>query len=156
MKGPRLLRDQRVSLAFRLVLAAVLIAASYGKLTDPWAFADSLRAYALFPAAAVAPAAVVLPWIELFVGIALAAGFPARSAGLVASVLAAAYVVATAAAVARGLSISCGCFGDAGSTSPLGWGDVALRAALLAAAAQVVAADGLVAQPARLLLRRRA
>jgi uncharacterized membrane protein YphA (DoxX/SURF4 family) len=153
---PGLLRDQRLSLVSRLVLAAFLIAASFGKVTDPWAFADSLRAYALFPDAAIAPAAVMLPWIELIVGIALAAGFPARSAGLVASVLAAGYVVATSAAVARGLNISCGCFGDAGPTSQLGWVDVAWRVALLVLAAHVVAADGLVAQPARLLLRNRA
>jgi uncharacterized membrane protein YphA (DoxX/SURF4 family) len=156
MKARGLLLDRRLSFALRLIIAAVLILAGLSKLTDPRAFADVLAAYALLPAAGVAPFAVVLPWIELTAGLALVAGTPARSAGLVAAVLAAGYVVATAAALARGLSISCGCFGDAASSSPLGWGDVAWRVALLAATLQVFAAEGLVAQPARLLLRRRA
>jgi len=137
------------------VVAAVLITASIGKLSDPREFAGALAAYALLPSATVTPLAVTLPWIELIAGLALMAGFPARSAGLVAAVLAAGYVVATIAAVTRGLSISCGCFGGIAPASPVGWGDVAWRVALLAATAQVVAAEGLVAQPARLLLRRR-
>jgi len=156
MTARGLLLDRRLSFALRLVIAAVLFLASLGKLTDPRAFTDALAAYALLPAATVAPVAVVLPWIELIAGLALVAGVPARSAGLVAAILAAGYVVATAAALARGLSISCGCFGDAASTSLLGWGDVAWRVALLAATMQVVAAEGLLAQPARRLLRRRA
>ena len=156
MKASSLLLDRRLSFALRLIVGAVLILASLGKLTDPRTFADALAAYVLLPAAAVAPVAVVLPWIELTAGLALLAGIPARSAGLVAAVLAVGYVVATASALARGLSISCGCFGDAAATSPLGWGDVAWRVALLTATLQVVAAESLVAEPARLLLRRRA
>jgi putative oxidoreductase len=150
-----ILLDRRLSLVLRLIIGAVLVLASLGKLTDPSAFADALAAYALLPAVAVAPAAVVLPWIELTAGLALLAGIPARSAGLVAAVLAAGYVAATASALARGLDISCGCFGDIASSGRLGWGDVAWRMALLAATVQVVAAEGLVAQPAQLLRRRR-
>jgi putative oxidoreductase len=134
---------QRLSIHWRTAaawaLAAVFAYAAAAKVADPAAFAQAVGNYRLLPAGLAAPAALLLPWWEL--GAAAALLFPAwrRAGALLALALAAVFAAAVASALLRGLDISCGCFG-AGS-GRVGWPELLLDAALMAAALAVLYSD---------------
>jgi hypothetical protein len=93
----------------RLALALLLAAMAAGQLADLGGFADILRSYEVFGAAAGA-VAVVIPLAELTAAAALLAG--RRFGGRLALVVAVFWSVLGAQAFARGLVIeNCGCFG---------------------------------------------
>ena len=104
-----------VSLAARLVLAAVFAASGWPKLTDPDGTLRSVRAFRLLPEALVPAFGYALPAVELAVALLLLAGLVTRPAALVTAGLLVMFVVGIAAAWARGLSIDCGCFGATGA-----------------------------------------
>jgi uncharacterized membrane protein YphA (DoxX/SURF4 family) len=104
------------SLAGRLVLAAVLAASGWPKLTDPDGTLRSVRAFRLLPEAVVPAFGYALPAVELVLAALLLAGLVTRAAAAVAAGLLVMFLIGIAAAWARGMSIDCGCFGVGGAT----------------------------------------
>lgn len=101
----------RLTLAARVVLGVVFIAAAVPKILDPPGFAKAIWAYQLVPVAALNPMALVLPWLELLSGLALLAGAWARPAALWAGALLLTFVLALTVNLARHHPVDCGCFG---------------------------------------------
>jgi uncharacterized membrane protein YphA (DoxX/SURF4 family) len=152
----RVLTDRRLTLALRVMVAAVLIYASYDKLLHPRAFADAVDNYRLLPQSLVNLVAIVLPWVELLTGVCLLTGLAPAGGGLLGAVLFAVFLFALVAALARGLNIGCGCFGAGDETgSSVTWRDLWLRAALLAASLQITFGGGMLEWPAAVLRGRR-
>lgn len=119
-------------LVARLALAAIFIAAAYGKLSPltakQWTlsslkitpvslnlsmtfFAMQLSSYQMLPDWAVSPIAHVLPWIELVLGILLLTGIGLRYVAPAATLLLALFWAVIIRSYALHLGINCGCFG---------------------------------------------
>lgn len=94
----------------RLIVGAIFVYASAGKIIDPSGFAQSIANYRLLPDLLVNISAIWLPWLELFVGVALLSGRLCKGAAALATLLMTAFTAAVASAYFRGLDISCGCF----------------------------------------------
>jgi uncharacterized membrane protein YphA (DoxX/SURF4 family) len=101
-----------VSLAGRLVLAVVFVAAGWPKLIDPDGTVRSVRAFRLVPEALVPAFGYGLPVLELALALLLLAGLLTRWSAAAAGVLMVMFLIGIAAAWARGLAIDCGCFGS--------------------------------------------
>ena len=141
-----------VTLAARVVLGLVFIAAALPKIADPPGFAKAIWAYQLVPAAALNPLALVLPWLELLCGLALVAGVWVRPAVLWVGTLLLTFSLALAINLARHRPVDCGCFGSAAPKTEaqrltdMRW--VLLRdAGLLLLAAQVLLASASAKSP---------
>ena len=113
----RLLLHPKLTLAARLLVGLVFIAAALPKIADPPAFAKAIWAYALFPPWSLNPLALLLPWLELFCGLALCLGRWVRAATLWISALLLSFSLALAINLARHHPIDCGCFGSAAPMS---------------------------------------
>lgn len=96
---------------FRLLLAAVLLAAGLAKILDVETTVRAVRAYRVLPEAVVPAFGFAMPVVELALGALLALGFRVRQAAAAALGLMLLYTVALVQAWARGLQIDCGCFG---------------------------------------------
>lgn len=105
------LRHPWATLAARLILGLVFIAAALPKVADPPGFAKAIWAYGLFPAWSLHPLALVLPWLELFCGLALCLGFWLRAAAIWVGALLLSFCLALAINLARRHPVDCGCFG---------------------------------------------
>ena len=113
----RWLLHPKLSLAARILLGLVFIAAALPKIADPPGFAKAIWAYALFPPWALNPLALLLPWLELFCGLALGLGRWVRAAILWVSALLLSFSLALAINLARHHPTDCGCFGSAAHRS---------------------------------------
>lgn len=102
-------------LAARLIPAVVFLAAAYGKLRDPYAFAVSVYAYRVLPASLATVFAVLTPAIEVIAALALATGILGRGGAIVVGGLLLVFIVGLAQAILRGINIDCGCFGKGSS-----------------------------------------
>ena len=107
----RWLLHPKATLAARILLGLVFIAAALPKLADPPAFAKAIWAYELFPAWSLNPLALALPWLELLCGLALCLGFWLRAAALWTGALLLSFILALAINLARHHPVDCGCFG---------------------------------------------
>jgi uncharacterized membrane protein YphA (DoxX/SURF4 family) len=135
-----------LSLAARLVLAAVFAAAGWPKLLDPDGTVRSVRAFRLVPEVLVPAFGYGLPMLELALAALLLVGLLTRWAAAVVAVLLVLFLVGIAAAWARGLSIECGCFGASGA--PVVDPTAGYRLDLLRDAGLLLVAGWLVARPA--------
>jgi uncharacterized membrane protein YphA (DoxX/SURF4 family) len=104
-----------LSLAARLVLAAVFAVSGWPKLLDPDGTLRSVRAFRLLPEALVPAFGYALPAVELALAALLLVGLVTRPAAAAAAGLLVVFMVGIVAAWARGLSIDCGCFGSTGA-----------------------------------------
>lgn len=118
----------------RLALAAIFLAAAYGKLSPltakQWTpdslkvtpaslqlsmtfFAMQISSYQIqmLPDWAVSPIAHTLPWVEIGLGILLITGLGLRYVGIVATLLLALFWAVIIRSYALHLGINCGCFG---------------------------------------------
>lgn len=109
----RWLLPARVTLAARVLLGLVFMAAALPKLADPPGFAKAIWGYGLFPAWSLSPLALVLPWLELACGMALCLGFWVRAAALWIGALLLSFCLALGINLARHRPVDCGCFGGA-------------------------------------------
>jgi putative oxidoreductase len=134
-RGPVLVLVGRVGVAALLVVAALL------KLRSPTEFATEIANYQLAPAAAPYLAAS-LPMAELVIGLALlvAPRVWRRAAAAAALALFVMFEVAVSAAYLRHINIDCGCFGAGGG--PITFLTIFRNAALIAASAALVRAEG--------------
>lgn len=94
----------------RAGIGIIFIAAAWGKILDPGAFAPAIDNYRILPAAAVMPAAVILPWVEMVTGVCLLTGRLTRGALLVVNALMLVFVSAFVVNLVRGIDVACGCF----------------------------------------------
>ena len=108
-----------ITLAVRLILAAVFIYAAVSKIKDPVTFSREIDNYQMLPYILVSLMAVILPWLELFCGLLLVLGKGLRGASLILIAMNIVFIIAISSALARGLDISCGCFG-AGASEKVG------------------------------------
>jgi len=98
----------------RLAIGVVFLAAAFGKIADPTAFALQIHNYHTFPASLENLIALTLPWIELLAGAALVIGVKPRAGAVIAFVLMIAFTFLVGVAWGRGINIECGCFGTLG------------------------------------------
>ena len=103
----------KLTLALRIVLGLVFIAAAVPKIADPPGFAKAIWAYALFPAWSLNPLALILPWLELACGLALCLGVWVRAAVLWLGMLLLSFSLAITINLAQHHPVDCGCFGAA-------------------------------------------
>ncbi|MDH3892035.1 MAG: DoxX family membrane protein [candidate division Zixibacteria bacterium] len=115
----RVIDNDLLTMASRLIVGGVFIYASVYKIADPLAFAGSIWNYHLAPGWLINFGALVLPWVELVVGLGLILGLFYRGSALLVNGMTIMFIVALASTVARGLDIDCGCFksGQAGTGS---------------------------------------
>jgi len=107
-----------VSLAARLILGIVLIAAGAGKVGNLAGSVQAAAAYQLVPYEVAQAIGYSLPFAEIGLGIILVIGLFTRIAGALGALMMLAFIIAIASAWVRGISINCGCFGDGGPIDP--------------------------------------
>lgn len=109
----RALRGPYPTLLSRLVVGAVFLVAGVSKALDMPAFAAEISAYQITPEPLVQPLAIALPLLELLIGVYLLIGLMQRWSAMVAAMFLIGFIGAMALALARGLTLDCGCFGNA-------------------------------------------
>ncbi len=96
---------------FRLVVAAVFVLASAGKIYAPMHFAEQIQAYQMLPVAVTHAMAFILPWLEMLVALMYLLGIWKRETRLLLIGMLAVFVVAKSWVEIQGYNIDCGCFG---------------------------------------------
>ena len=121
----------------RLAAGGVFVLAGVAKLRDPAAFVEDIANYQAFPYWTWNLAAAVVPVAEILAGLALLTGIKRRAGAIVLGSLTLAFLGLIASVIFRDIDLSCGCFGEAGEASEVGWPkffeDLALMAAIVAA-----------------------
>lgn len=107
----RILANQWLQLALRILVGGVFIWAGVLKIRDPLAFADSIASFELVPTAFISAMALALPVLEVIVGVLLVVGWQRRVASASVLLLCGVFAVALVQALVRGLEVDCGCFG---------------------------------------------
>lgn len=103
-----------IGLAFRIILAAVLIYAGVVKVFEPDGARNAILAYRIFDADVATVLGWALPIGEIVIGLLLLVGLFVRWAGLATALIMAAFVIGIASVWMRGYNIDCGCFGGGG------------------------------------------
>jgi uncharacterized membrane protein YphA (DoxX/SURF4 family) len=106
-----------LSLAVRLSMGVIMIAAAIPKMLNIDQSVRAVRAYRLLPESVVPFVGTALPYLELVFGLILLVGFFVRWSAILWLVLMAAFVFGVAWAWAKGYSIDCGCFGGGGDVA---------------------------------------
>ena len=132
-----------ISLAFRLYLGVVFLAACYHKILHPGVFALDVATYQFLPLWAVNGFALVLPWVELAAGLMLVLGVRVRAASLLTAGMMVAFMIAVAWAMYLGLDMSCGCFASqaAAQDDAISWHTMLRDSVWLAQAVYVLLLD---------------
>ena len=94
----------------RIVLGAVLIAASIDKILHPEAFAKVIGNYNVLPFGLENILAIILPILELFVGCCLIFGVMLDGSAIITAGMMFVFIIALSQAMIRGIDINCGCF----------------------------------------------
>ncbi|MCE5334095.1 MAG: DoxX family protein [Desulfobacteraceae bacterium] len=105
-------------LATRLLLGALLLAASVDKILHPEDFAKIVHNYMILPDSLVNIVAISLPWLEGLLGLLLVAGFWLPGAVVLANALLLIFFSALIFNMARGIDVHCGCFSTKITGSP--------------------------------------
>jgi len=106
----KLLHNQYLHLAVRLLLGGLFLYAGLPKITDTMGFASSIYNYKLFSSLVIGLTVAFIPWVEVLAGLALVLGVKVRSASLIISLLLVVFVSLAAISAIRGIDIDCGCF----------------------------------------------
>jgi len=115
MNGVRSLRGNAwIGMAWRLILAAVLIYAGVVKVFEPDGARNAVLAYRIFDADVASVLGWVLPIGEIIIGLLLLVGIFVRWAGLATALLMTGFIIGIASVWMRGYNIDCGCFGGGG------------------------------------------
>jgi uncharacterized membrane protein YphA (DoxX/SURF4 family) len=123
-----------LTLAGRLIIGFIFVAAATGKIADPEAFAQAILNYKVVSGTSVLVFATILPWMELLAGLGVFFGVATRGSSLILSGTLMIFTVAVASAVMRGLDISCGCFSADPAVGKVGWTRVGENLLMLAVA----------------------
>ncbi len=106
----RLRKLRPLSIFLRLLLAAIFLYASIGKIQHPADFASIVRDYNLLPASLTNLTAIILPWLEFVLGVLLLWGTWQEGTLLLVNLLLIIFWSALVCNYVRGVDISCGCF----------------------------------------------
>src|SRR3954447_9583830 len=106
--------QQWISLAMRVLLAAMWFKYSVGKLGSPEQNVQSVRNFKILPESLVTPFGYAQPWLELAFGLLLILGLGTRLVALFSALLLLVYIGGIMSLGARGIAISCGCGGSGG------------------------------------------
>lgn len=106
----RILSNPVLSLAARLTVGLVFIAAAVDKIAVPDAFAKSISNYQIVPLYLLHILAMTLPWIELLAGLMLVLGIRLRANAAIAGTLLLIFIAAVLWALSQDYNINCGCF----------------------------------------------
>ena len=99
-------------LVLRLILAAIFLLSSFGKLVDIERYSvDAVYNFGILPMVLARPFGLVMPFIELLCGLGLLLGVLTRLSALGSGLMSVAFFVAKAIVLSQGRSIECGCFG---------------------------------------------
>lgn len=94
----------------RFFLGGVFVYASYSKILNPDAFAETVFNYQILPNNLVNLTAIILPWLELIVGFCLMIGWWIPGAVVIVNALLMVFIATSFFNLARGLDVQCGCF----------------------------------------------
>ena len=117
----RVIDNNLLTMLVRLAVGITFICASYYKVVDPGAFAKSIWFYHLVPGSLINIIAIVLPWVEMICGLGIIFGFSYRGSVVVANVMMLVFILALGSAIVRGISLDCGCFKAAASSTNSAW-----------------------------------
>jgi uncharacterized membrane protein YphA (DoxX/SURF4 family) len=109
---PAILNNRYLTLIFRLVLAGIFLASSFGKLVDIERYSvDAIYNFNILPMWLARPFGLVMPFIELLCALGLLFGVLTRLSGLGVSLMSLSFFTAKAIVLSQGRVIDCGCFG---------------------------------------------
>ena len=106
-----------ISLVMRLLLAAMWINYSIGKLGSPDVNVQSVRDFRILPESLVTPFGYAQPWIEMAFGVLLILGLGTRVIAAFSALLLLVYIGGIISLGARGIAINCGCGGVGGAVA---------------------------------------
>lgn len=106
----RIIKNDYLHLAIRLIMGGIFLYAGWGKIVDPMDFASSIYNYKLLPVFMIGLAVVIIPWLEVLVGLSLVLGVKVKGGALVASLLLVVFILNMIISVTRGIDVGCGCF----------------------------------------------
>ena len=94
----------------RILLGAVFVYASWGKILDPAAFAGIIANYQIVSPGAGHLTALFLPYLELVCGVCLIINRWPRGSALIVAGLMFVFMAALGYNMYRGIDVNCGCF----------------------------------------------
>ena len=107
--------NRYVTLAFRLIVAALFLVSSYGKLVNIERYSvDAIYNFGILPVEPINIArffGLVMPYIELLCALGVLFGVLTRLSAFGIGLMSVAFFIAKAIVLAQGRSIECGCFG---------------------------------------------
>ena len=107
--------NRYVILAFRLIVAALFLVSSYGKLVNIERYSvDAVYNFGVLPVEPINIARVfglVMPYIELLCALGLLFGVLTRLSAFGIGLMSVAFFITKSIVLAQGRSIECGCFG---------------------------------------------
>ena len=101
--------DRYLIVITRIILGAVFLWASFGKILEPGDFARSISNYHIFPFGIENIVALILPWLELLIGMGLILGIMVDGSVQISAILLIMFILMIGQAMLRGFNIECGC-----------------------------------------------
>ena len=101
--------DRYLIVTTRIILGAVFLWASYGKILEPGDFARSISNYHIVPFGIENIVALILPWLELLIGMGLILGIMVDGSVQISAILLIMFILMIGQAILRGFNIECGC-----------------------------------------------
>ncbi len=136
---PPVRRSPYLSVVCRLLLGIIFIQSALSKIIRPAVFALNVVDYGMVPAWGVNLFALILPWAELVGGLFLFLGIRTSTAATLIGGMNIIFIVGLINVLWQGLSINCGCVGEAGE--PITWWKVLKDLGLLFMCAQIFLYD---------------
>jgi len=101
--------DRYLIVTTRIILGAVFLWASFGKILEPGDFARSISNYHIVPFGIENIVALILPWLELLIGMGLILGIMVDGSVQISAILLVMFILMIGQAMLRGFNIECGC-----------------------------------------------
>ena len=101
--------DRYLIVTTRIILGAVFLWASFGKILEPGDFARSISNYHIVPYGIENIIALILPWLELLIGMGLILGIMVDGSVQISAILLIMFILMIGQAMLRGFNIECGC-----------------------------------------------
>jgi len=101
--------DRYLIVTTRIILGAVFLWASFGKILEPGDFARSISNYHIVPFGIENIVALILPWLELLIGMGLILGIMVDGSVQISAILLIMFILMIGQAILRGFNIECGC-----------------------------------------------
>ena len=101
--------DRYLIVTTRIILGAVFLWASFGKILEPGDFARSISNYHIVPFGIENIVALILPWLELLIGMGLILGIMVDGSVQISAILLIMFIIMIGQAMLRGFNIECGC-----------------------------------------------